>query len=338
MSRKQFLVGLAIAFQIGVVASMAISREWILANGSPHTFQTAPIDPRDIFRGDYVRLDYLFSHMPVERLDEAIIDNGLRKGEKVYLSLALDPNGIAQGKRLHLSPPKQGPYLLGRSRQHWPYRHYRQLSPQRREKIHPGPVSVKYGIEQYYVEQGSGLAMEEMRGGRNDFQRPMLIHTRVSGSGEAVIHGYEWADIAVKTEILRSPEREAPEEQASAVVRLSLKNPTDKTLTLPLKPGNCSFTLIASQRAPKEATAFAGERDECIGTKPEPVTLGPGAIHGVSFDLNRPIWRVQQNDKPTPPGRLPWSYRYRIAYEGESIVGVKGVILSRAFHGQGNID
>lgn len=338
MTRKQILIGLAIVFQIGVVASMAVSREWVLANGTPYTFQTAPVDPRDIFRGDYVRLNYLFSILPAERLEETLIENGLRKGEKVYLSLERDPNGVANGKRLYLSPPNDEPYIMGRSLQHWPYQSYRKLSPEKREKTNLNPVSVKYGIEQYYVEQGSGRTIEEMRGGRNDFQLPMLIHTRVSGSGEAVIHSYDWADIAVKTDIARSPERDAPDEQASAVVRLTLKNRTDKSLTLPLKPGNCSFGLINTQWTAGEATVFSGERSECVDVKSSPVTLEPGEEHEVEFDLNRPVWWVEYNNKLTPPGKLPWHYRYRIAYQGEPITGVKGMILSRAFHGQGNVD
>jgi uncharacterized membrane-anchored protein len=338
MNRKQLLIGLAIVFQIGVVAIMAISRELILANGASYSFQTAPIDPRDIFRGDYVRLNYLFSVLHVEDVDEAIIENGLRKGQKVYLSLKLDRNGIAQSKRLYLSAPEDGPYILGRSQLHWPYRNYQNQSPGER-KVRPwGPVSVKYGIEQYYVEQGSGRAIEEMRGGRDDFQLPMLIHARVSSGGDAVIHSYEWADIAVKTEIAHSPERNAPDEQASAVIRLSLKNQTDAPLSLPLKPGNCSFELIATQWSPEDSMMFAGNRDECADAKPVSVTLEAGEVHEVSFDMNRRNWWLKLNDKLTPPGKLPLSYRYRIAYQGETIGGVKGLILSRSFHGQGNID
>lgn len=338
MKRRQLLIALAITFQIAVVALMAISREWILASGTPYTFQTAPVDPRDIFRGDYVRLDYLFSRLPVERLDEAIIENGLRKGQKVYLSLSQDPNGVARGEQLYLSPPENKPYITGRSRSHWPYRGYRRQSPAQRAKTTLRPVRLKYGIEQYYLEQGSGRTLEAKRGGRNDFQLPMLIHVRVSASGEALIHGYEWADIAVKTEVLRTAERAAPDEQASAELRLILKNRADDAITLPLKPGNCSFALIGAQQAPEEATAFVGERSECVEVKAVPVTLAPGEVHQVSFDLNRPIWRVPYNNKLTPPGRLPWRYQYRIVYQEAPIPGVKGLIVSRAFHGRGNID
>ncbi|MFO7593745.1 MAG: GDYXXLXY domain-containing protein [Pseudomonadota bacterium] len=338
MKRKQLLIALAIAFQIGVVASLAISREWILENGTPYMFQTAPVDPRDIFRGDYVRLDYLFSRMPVEQLEEAITENGLRKGQKVYLSLKRDRNGIARGGRLYASPPENGPYLMGRSRHHWPFRNFFKMSPEQRKGFNIRPVSVKYGIEQYYIEQGSGRAIEEMRGGRNDFQLPMLIHVRVSGAGEAVIHSYEWADIAAKTEVVRSAGRDAPDDQAGAEVRFTLKNRANHPITLPLKPGNCSFVLIGVREAPEGATAFVGERSECAGAKALPVTLDPGEEYPISFDLNRPIWRVPYNDKLTPPGRLPWDYRYRITYQGETTANIKGRILSRAFHGRGSID
>jgi len=337
-SLPKLLVGLAILFQVGVVATMAISREWILATGTDYTFQTAPIDPRDIFRGDYVHLDYLFSNVAVDKLDGEIIEKGLRKGQKVYLTLGRDINGVYRGEHLSLTPPKGKPFIRGYSLYHWPYRNYRQTTPERRKKQTLWPVAVKYGIEQYYVEQGSGRAIEKMRGGRNRFQLPMLVHAGVSPSGEAVLRSYEWATIASKTEVAQSPERDAPDESASAVMRLTLKNSGDKTINLPLKPGNCSFGIIPVRRAGTEKASFAGERAECTGVPVQPVVLAPDETYSVSFDLNHPYWWVIHNDKPTPMGKLPWGYRFRIRYEGEPIPGVRGEILSRAFTGRGNID
>lgn len=342
MNSKPFLhrlfVGLAVAFQIMVVAAMAISREWILATGESYVFQTAPVDPRDIFRGDYVRLEYLFSHVPVQQLDEAILETGLSKGQKVYLSLSSDSNGIGQGGRLSLSPPADKPYLTGRSTEHWPYRRYRnQVSEDRRIEAFR-PVSVKYGIEQYYVEQGAGREMEAIRGDRNTFQVPLLIHARVSASGDAVIDSYEWASLATKTEIARLPERDGPDELASAIIRFSLMNRSSGSITLPLKPGNCSFALVPAQRTPIAASRFDGERGDCSGVAVEPVTLASGESHTVIIDLNQPHWHVLYNNQPTPPGKLPWDYRYRLQYQGETISGVNTMILSRAFHGRGDID
>jgi uncharacterized membrane-anchored protein len=338
MKRKTLLISIAIVFQIGVVATMVASREWLLATGTPYLFQTAPVDPRDIFRGDYVRLDYLFNSVPLSQLGEAILKNGLRKGDKVYLSLTADNGGVSRAGKLHASPP-QGPYLRGYVTAHWPYRHQRKMDAEewRKAIVDAWPVRVKYGIEQYFVQQGSGREMEEMRGSRNGFQVPLLIHAAVSKSGEAAIRSYEWANIALKTEIVHSPKRNAPDEKASAVMQLRVKNRGDKTVNLPLLADNCSFALIPNSHAPQDALNFATPRD-CTGKAVKMVSLQPGESHAITFDLNRRRWWVVFKNKPTPPGKLPWQYRYRIQYQGKHIDGLNAAILSRAFHGQGNLD
>jgi uncharacterized membrane-anchored protein len=339
MNRKKLLIVLAVVFQIGVVASMVASREWLLATGKSYVFQTAPIDPRDIFRGDYVRLNYLFNSVPVSQLDEAILSKGLRKGEKVFLSLTTNSGGISSGGQLHAAPP-QGPYLKGYVTSHWPnYYLDRQNEDAMRKAVQNAwPVTVKYGIEQYYVQQDSGKEMEKLRGRRNDFQVPLLIYAAVSESGEAGIRSYEWANIALKTEIAHSPERDAPDEKASAVMQLTLKNRGNSALNLPLKADNCSFALVADgRRAPQDALNFASPRD-CAGKAVKMVPLPPGESYVVTFDLNQPNWWVIYKDKLTPPGKLPWEYRYRIEYQGEQIDGLNAAIVSSAFHGRGNVD
>lgn len=326
------LIGLAIVFQIGVVAAMAISREWILASGTPIVLQTAPVDPRDIFRGDYVRLDYLFSRIPVSMMDDAIVDEGLRKGQRVYLALQGDGSGVHRGEKLFVTPPGGVTFIAGRVGQAWPYRHYRNSTAGMQ------PVYVRYGIEQYYVEQGRGRQMERLRGGRNGFQLPMLMHVRVSRSGEAVIAGYEWASIATQTGVVQNPERDAPDEKASARMRLSLRNQGEEPVTLPLKAGNCSFEVVPVLQQAYPPARFAARRSDCDGVEVKPVTLAPGQTWSVEFDLNNPWWWVLHKGKPTPMGRLPWGYRFRIRYAGEPIPGVRGAIVSRAFSGRGNLD
>ncbi len=338
MSKKRLLIVLAVIFQIGVVAAMVASREWLLATGKPYLLQTAPIDPRDIFRGDYVRLDYLFNRIPLRQLDDTIQKDGVRKGQKVYLELQTDSSGVTHGGILHLKPP-QGPFLRGYATSHWPYRHFNERDEEKKRQALKSawPLSVKYGIEQYYVEQGSGREMEKLRGRRNHFQVPLLIHVAISDSGEAAIRSYEWSNIAIKTEIVRSPERDALDENASAVMALTLKNRGDKSLHLPLKSDNCSFTLVPARNAPQDALNFSTPRD-CSGATAQTVVLQPDASHTLTFDLNKSSWWVLYKDKPTPLGKLPWQYRYRIQYQGERIEGLNVAIRSSAFHGRGNVD
>lgn len=112
------------------------------------------ITATDIFRGDDVRLDYPFNHMPMTQLDGAIIESGLRKGEKVYLSLTTDGVWISHGEQLHATAP-QGPYLKGYVTSHWPYRHFVKANKEERKAlVDAWPVAVKYGIELYYCAAG----------------------------------------------------------------------------------------------------------------------------------------------------------------------------------------
>jgi uncharacterized membrane-anchored protein len=335
--KRHYFVLLAIAFQVISVASIALSKEWILMNGNEMIFQTAPIDPRDIFRGDYVRLDYPFSHIDTDQLSADILTTGLRKGQKVYLSLELNKQGIAQGKQLSTTPPSQPPYLAGQVKNHWPYRDY--IKHRSRSKPSPissgNPVQIKYGLEQYYVEQGAGLEMEKIRGRRNSFQVPMLIHAAVSEQGEALIRSFEWANIAMKTEIIKSPERNAPDNLASATVRFTLLNLGTKTISLPWKENGCSFSLIPTTKRDGD---LPFQRTECLNLPTTTRKLEANEQAFVDFDLNHTQWWVEYKGEKTPMGKLPWNYRFRITHNRAEIAAINARIISRAFHGRGQVD
>lgn len=336
MKQKSFVL-MAIAFQILTVGYIAISKEWILVNGDDIILQTAPIDPRDIFRGDYVRLDYAISTVAVEKLEAGMLEHGMKKGRKVYMSLTINEHGIAEGRHLYSAPPANNVYLKGHVKSHWPYRNYdKRKEANKKEKI-TRPVPVKYGIEQYYVEQGHGRDMEKTRGNRNSFQVPMLMRLAVSDSGEALIRSFDWANIAMKTEIKQSPKTNAPDEEASAIMSFTLLNRGEQALELPLKPGNCSFAIIPIESTP-DAGQMSFDRSGCVEKVSVIKILQPNEELSIDFNLNSPHWYVHYKNEQRPMGQLPWNYRFRIIYQGDELKGVNADIISRAFHGRGNID
>jgi len=338
MNKKHLLLA-AIAFQILAVAAISISKEWVLATGEEVILQTAPIDPRDIFRGDYVRLDYAFSQIATSRLDSDIVDNGLKKGEKAYLSLTKNNAGIAQADRLFNTEPSDQLYLTGRVTSHWPNQWYfKRAKPNKNPDARRHPVKLKYGIERFYVEQGKGLEMEKIRGSRDSFQVPMLMHVAVSGSGQGVIRSFEWANIAMKTELVKSPERDAEDDQASAIMRFTIKNRGQQEIRMPWKPNGCSFSLIPVTTSPLDSDSSPFKYVLCNVVKTENKTLSPDQEVSIEFDLNQPHWRLEYKGKSTPLGKLPWNYRFRIKYNEVNANDINAQIVSRAFHGRGNID
>lgn len=339
MNFKTLLIVCAILFQVLAVASIALSKEKIMLTGRQIILQSAPLDPRDIFKGDYVQLDYLFSTISYTRLEDTIKQQGLRKGKKVYLTMELDEHGYGQEKALLLTPPVDEFYLAGYVKSHWPYKGFKSdTEDKRKQRSLKHPVHVKFGIEKYFVEQGQGLIMEEIRGNRDSFQTPMLMKIAVSKKGEAIIRSFEWATIAMKTEVIREADRNAPDDQSSATIRFTVKNKGEQAITLPLKQNGCSFQLIPTSRNPQTAGNFSFERPECVNINTEDKTLKTDEDVTVEFDLNQPQWRVFHKNKLTPLGRLPWEYRYRIHYEGDAIEGIHIKIVSSAFNGRGNID
>ena len=60
MSRN-VLVFLGLALALGVPNYAIIQKERLLASGTPVLEELAPVDPRSLIQGDYMRLDYAIS-------------------------------------------------------------------------------------------------------------------------------------------------------------------------------------------------------------------------------------------------------------------------------------
>jgi uncharacterized membrane-anchored protein len=334
-SLRRWLVVLAVAFQVVAVAAIAVHKEWLLHSGRELVVQTAPIDPRDIFRGDYVRLDYLFSRLPLARIDASLTRGGVRKGQVVYLGMQVDAQGVARADKVYAEPPA-GAFLRGYAASDWPFRGFQGSS--RAFPDSPAPLQLRYGIEQYYVQQGRGHELERLRGGRNDFQRPMLVRLAVADDGEALIRGHAWSRLGVKTEIVHSPPRDAPPEQSGARLRLTVRNLSDKPLTLMLRPDACSFEMQPVGWAPRDAAPLARREALCATRAAEPRVLAPSRDLVQEIDFNAPEWRLQRQGKLVPLGKLPSNYRYRLVYREPLPQGLKTRIVSRALHARGNVD
>jgi len=111
--RKPFII-LAVILQLIVLAYMAGEREYILRIGKVIHLRTAPLDPRDLFRGDYVRLNYEISRIPANMIKGADRAAEIKKGTKIYVTLKEGPNGLYEPVNADLQKPQEGLYLTGR--------------------------------------------------------------------------------------------------------------------------------------------------------------------------------------------------------------------------------
>jgi len=323
---KRLLIVLAVLFQLGALMWMAWNREDILRNGQSVELETAPVDPRDIFRGDYVRLDYRLSTLPGGLARDGLKEKGGDRGERIYTVLRRVEDRV-EAVEVSDRKPEQGLYLRGRLTRAW--------KPTRRDEA----LRIKYGIEQYFVEQGHGLALEQRRRREDGLQTPLFVQLAVGGDGTAVIRSIRWGGLGIGLQL--DPRK--PDNRETLGATLTLENVSQQPLILLLAPEQCSFHL--------EAAALDAEgqplpdRAHCQGTvdaELRALELTPGGSHQERFEFKQPQWHVRHQGKSQPIGELPWGQRYRIVYRSPSGAdehGVwKGEIRSAAFHGRGWVD
>ncbi|PHR90874.1 MAG: hypothetical protein COA69_14260 [Robiginitomaculum sp.] len=139
---KAFLA--ALAFLIVALGGMIGSQEYVLRAGYKVILKTAPVDPRDIFRGDYVILGYEISDQAVQKLSTS---SRFTTGDQIYVVLNTDviPATVLRVASIR---PKSGVYLTA---------HIDTLFASAQPRITFPTLS------QYYVPEGRGRSLERMR-------------------------------------------------------------------------------------------------------------------------------------------------------------------------------
>jgi uncharacterized membrane-anchored protein len=177
--KTRFLIGV-IALQAAWVIGTAAKQEFELRRGTIALLETAPVDPRDLLRGDYVILSYKISVLPgtlfVEPLpgglNSAPVFVRLERRGQFHEAVAASLNP--------LEPDAAHPVLRGTAT-NWSW------ADGDRGRI--ASVRVEYGIERYYVREGTG----EPRGA-------LTVEAVVPASGRAMIRqvfvdGKPYADV-----------------------------------------------------------------------------------------------------------------------------------------------
>ena len=106
-SKFILLVLLQVALLIGIVAY----RQYWVATGEKILLKTAPVDPRDIFRGDYVNLRYEISMLDLDGLG---VKESFNPMEKVYIILEKNRDGTFDATSANRELPAGRKFIQGR--------------------------------------------------------------------------------------------------------------------------------------------------------------------------------------------------------------------------------
>ena len=142
---KLKLLILVLALQTAWLLGMVVTQEYAFAHGKAILLETQPVDPRDMLSGDYLMLRYKISDVPTNLFSPAV-KKDLPYGTKIFVALAPGTNefyGITRASTSSLAPSSDAEVVLsGQSTYAW--------------WNATNSVHVEYGIERYYVAEGTG--------------------------------------------------------------------------------------------------------------------------------------------------------------------------------------
>ncbi len=108
--RRKFIF--IVVFQVLLLAGIIAYRQYWVATGERVLLETETVDPRDIFRGDYVTLNYDISSLDLQALGTA---EKFRPGERIYVLLEKGPDNIYRASAVSRKPPAEGKFIQGRA-------------------------------------------------------------------------------------------------------------------------------------------------------------------------------------------------------------------------------
>ena len=166
MTGRRLILGVVLAalLQTGLIGQMIQARAAILRNGQEVVLQTGFIDPRDLFRGHYVRLDLLISSIPADSVPPL---GDVIRGEDVWVTLAPGEDGFWTPLAVLSAPPDDAVALRGTF-----------LSD------YDGTIRIRFPFDRYFAPELRARELETLRRDRR-----LGIVLAVTPEGEGAVKG-----------------------------------------------------------------------------------------------------------------------------------------------------
>lgn len=163
MSRR-WLAGLvaAVLLQLAVLGGLFVYSQYPLWVGTEVRLATVPVDPRDLFRGQYVRLRYALSRRPVPEMELP------RAGDPVYVLLRRDGD-LWRADGVRLREPEGDPLFLRGTI----------------DRVSGGELHIRYGIEAWFAAPEEALRLER------DLADGGVARVRIAPGGRAALVAVE---------------------------------------------------------------------------------------------------------------------------------------------------
>lgn len=163
---QKILLPILVAAQILALVFMIAKQENIIKSGAKVLLKCEPVDPRSLFSGDYVILNYTISTIDPKSV-KVYGEADYKKHDYIYVALQKNiktglHDAAAVSRNIDDLKKDYPAVIKGRVKNSW------------------GLLNIKYGVESYFVPQGEGLVIEK------DLENT-TVEVSVTDKGESAI-------------------------------------------------------------------------------------------------------------------------------------------------------
>jgi uncharacterized membrane-anchored protein len=169
----RFGIVLAFVLQVGLLGWIVSDRALLLQNGKEIRLAVVPVDPHDLFRGDYVALSYAISRL---RNNTVAGDDVFALQDAIYVTLTQDGSGVWAASAISHAQPTNGPFLKGIVFE------VTDESGTCDGADKCQTYAITYNLEKFFVPEGTGRALEALR---ND--QHVSVDVAVAADGRAAL-------------------------------------------------------------------------------------------------------------------------------------------------------
>lgn len=162
-NKRKFIFAIAVFLQVLVLVSMIVKQEVLLRNGTKIMLKCQPVDPRSLFSGDYVTLNYEISQI-TKIFAQKENDSQMRamsKNDIVFVALKKNNDDVFYSfadiaKSYDVIKEDHVIVLKGRIKRIYSEKQFFENNDWHERY----DIDVVYGIEDYFIPQNEGLAIE----------------------------------------------------------------------------------------------------------------------------------------------------------------------------------
>lgn len=150
--KKSFFIVLLVP--LFILLLMAVKPSSAFLFGEKIVLESMPVDPRDLFYGDYVNVNLAITEIPLDKVNEEVrqelkrFENNNRYSPLTVYTVLKQEEGIYAAKEVRLTKPEDELYIKGKV-------HY--YSPE-----YDSSLMIDYQLNRFYVEENTGKSIEKV--------------------------------------------------------------------------------------------------------------------------------------------------------------------------------